>query len=182
MRGWSGSVESPMSDAGRDIFDGKITTAQELKDRLRPMTPSDAQFIEAFERVRVSSAKYGRYYLRSLERAAKGENEPWFIPQDDRAIINLEHILPQTPQDNWPDFTQDDVSQYSKRLGNLVLLNASANSNLKSSSFEDKRAIYRDAPYVLTSQVADAGGWTPAAIVERQTGLAALAVKAWPTN
>jgi hypothetical protein len=146
------------------------------------MTPSDSQFTEAFERARVSSAKHGRYYLRSLESAAKDEAEPWFIPQDDRAIINLEHVLPQKPEGNWPTFTDDDATQYSKRLGNLVLLNASANSTAKSAGFEDKRAMYEASPYVLTSQVAEAEPSSPTTIVERQKGLAKLAVRAWPTG
>jgi hypothetical protein len=178
----SGSVETPLSAAAKDIFDGKITTTAQLKEQLKAMVPSNSQFAEAFERARVSSAKLGRYYLRSLESAAKDETEPWFIPQDDRAIINLEHVLPQKPEGNWPAFTEDDVNQYSKRLGNLVLLNASANSTAKSASFQDKRKMYADSPYVLTSQVAEVEDWSPTSIVERQKGLAQLAVKAWPAK
>jgi len=178
----SGSVETPLSAAAKDIFDDKITTAAQLKEQLKAMVPSNSQFTEAFERARVSSAKHGRYYLRSLESAAKDETEPWFIPQDDRAIINLEHVLPQKPEGNWPAFTEDDINQYSKRLGNLVLLNASANSTAKSASFRDKRKMYANSPYVLTSQVAEAEEWSPTSIVERQKSLARLAVKAWPAK
>ena len=40
-----------------------------------------------------------RYYLRSLETAAKNEAEPWFIPTDDGTVINLEHVLPKQPEE-----------------------------------------------------------------------------------
>ena len=176
----SGSVETPLSTAAKDIFERKITTAAELKQQLKTLTPSDPQFQEAFERARVSTAKLGRYYLRSLEMAAKGEAEPWFIPQDDRAIINLEHVLPEKPEENWPHITEDDVSQYAKRLGNLVLLRASDNSHLKSAGFAEKKQIYAKSPYVLTSQTAELDDWTVSAIVERQKQLAELAVRTWP--
>src|SRR5205823_1811306 len=103
------------------------------------VTPSDSQFKEAFERARVTSAKLGRYYLRSLERAAKQEDAPWFLPEDDKAVINLEHVLPEKPVDeSWDHFTDDEIQQYAKRLGNLTLMRARDNSNLKSASFEEK--------------------------------------------
>jgi Protein of unknown function DUF262/Protein of unknown function (DUF1524) len=178
----SGSVETPLSSAARDIYEGSITTAAELKHSLSHLTPTDSQFQEAFERARVTSAKIGRYYLRSLERAAKGEHEPWFQPEDDKAIINLEHVLPEKPEENWDHIPEADVQQYAKRLGNLALMQARDNSNLRSASFEDKRMVYKDSPYVLTSQIALHAHWTVDDIVGRQKQLAQLAIKAWPTS
>jgi hypothetical protein len=178
----SGSVESTLSDAARDIHNGSITTAEDLKVRLTQLTPSDSQFKESFERARVTSAKLGRYYLRSLERAAKGEHTPWFLPEDDAAIINLEHVLPQRPEDNWPDVSEDDVTQYAKRLGNLVLMLAKDNADLRSAGFAQKRQVYKQSPYVLTSQVAESVTWTPQEIIERQKILADYAVLAWPAK
>jgi hypothetical protein len=178
----SGSVQTPLATAAREVFEGNITTAEELKQQLKNLTPSDSQFKEAFERQRVSSAKLGRYLLRSLERAAKSEATPWFLPEDDAAIINLEHVLPQKPEDTWPDITDDDVAQYSKRLGNLTLMLAKDNADLKSASFETKRAVYARSPYVLTSALAEYPAWGVAEIIARQKQLADLAVKAWPTS
>ncbi|MHB8245505.1 MAG: DUF262 domain-containing protein [Acidimicrobiales bacterium] len=176
----SGSVETPLSQAARDVFSGELTTANALKDQLKGLIPSDQEFRDAFERCRVSSAKLGRYYLRSLEMMAKNESEPWYVPQDDRSIINLEHVLPEKPQGNWPHLTDEDVSQYAKRLGNLVLMRASDNSYLKSDSFAAKRVVYAASPYLLTSQLGALDQWTPDSITTRQHQLADLAVKTWP--
>jgi hypothetical protein len=176
----SGSVETPLSTAAHAIHEGTVTTAAQLKEQLVGLTPSDSIFQEAFQRAKVTSAKLGRYYLRSLERAAKGEGEPWFLPEDDKSVINLEHVLPDKPEGNWPQFTEDDVAQYSKRLGNLALMLAKENADLKSAAFAEKRAIYEQSPYVLTSEIAGYDDWTPQAVVSRQEHLADLAVKAWP--
>lgn len=176
----SGSVEEPLAAAARDVFSGKITTVQDLKKSLAGVVPVDQVFREALETARVSKAALARYYLRSLEVAAKHEPEPWFIPQDDRSVINLEHVLPQKPEGNWPQFNEDEVAAYSKRLGNLALIRASDNADLKSGGFETKRAIYKASPYILTSQIAEASDWTSAEISSRQKQIAALGVAAWP--
>jgi hypothetical protein len=142
--------------------------------------PPDEQFRQAFETATVSKASLARYYLRSLEMAAKEEATPWFIPNDDRQTINLEHVLPEKPEENWPSFNEDQIRIFSKRIGNLVLLLAKSNSTLRSADFETKRAIYQQTPYVLTSQIATLHTWREKGIADRQRILADLALKAWP--
>jgi hypothetical protein len=82
---------------------------------------------------------------------AKAEPEPWHIPNDDKNIINLEHVLPEKPMGNWPKFESDMVKLYWRRIGNLALLRVSENSGLKSDAFTVKAKVYKEAPYVLTS-------------------------------
>jgi hypothetical protein len=176
------SVELPLAEAAQQVAEGKLSSAQELAGYLSILTPGDGEFRSAVEAMRVSNAKLARYYLRSLEMTAKNESEPWFIPQDDRAIINLEHILPKKVEDNWPGFTDEDVRRLTTRLGNLALMRASDNSDLKSQAFDAKKAVYAQSPYLLTTMIADADAWTDAEIDERQEQLADLAVKTWPAT
>jgi hypothetical protein len=116
------------------------------------------------------------------QMTAKNEAEPWFMPMDDRSVINLEHVLPRKPEGNWPEFSDDDVDLFSTRLGNLALLRATDNSDLKSQAFAEKKQLLANSPYLLTSQIGDLEDWTPAAITERQKKLAELAVRTWPTK
>jgi hypothetical protein len=176
----SGSVELPLAGSANDVFLEKCTTCAELKKRLVDITPTDTEFGAEFESARVSKAQLARYYLRSLEMAAKDEAAPWFIPTDDRAIINLEHILPKKPDSSWSQFTDDEASAYVNRLGNQALLRASDNSNLHNTGFGEKKKAYAASPYILTSQIADLADWSPAAIANRQKTLSGLAIKAWP--
>ena len=176
----SGSVEQPLAFAANEIFTGKITTPAELKKRLHDVTPNDEEFRIEFETARVSKAQLARYYLRSLEMAAKGESEPWFMPTDDRSVINLEHILPKKPDVNWPQFSEEEVGVFVNRLGNQALMRASDNSDLKSATFADKKQTYSSSPYVLTSQIGDLAKWNAESVAVRQKALAQLAVSAWP--
>ena len=115
-----------------------------------------------------------------MELSAKDEAEPWHIPNDDRSAINLEHILPEKPEGNWPQFSDEQVKLYYKRIGNLCLMRASDNCAAKSDAFTQKQSMFAASPYLLTNQIAETADWTAAAIVARQKVLAALAVKTWP--
>ncbi len=176
----TGSVEEGIADAAHEIFTQNITTSNDLKAKLSHLTPSDGRFLAAFETATVSNRKLARYYLRSMELSAKGEREPWHIPNDDRSEINLEHVLPEKPEGNWPKFSDDEVRLYYKRIGNLCLLRASDNSTAKSASFSTKMPIYENSPYELTKQIATAADWTVSEITNRQKTLAPIAVATWP--
>jgi hypothetical protein len=176
----SGSVEIPFSTVANKVFLKEIASADEIKRELRDVVPNDAQFQLRFEIATVSNEKLARYYLRSLEMAAKGTSEPWFIVNDDGQTINLEHILPKNPQENWPLFSSEDIKVHVKRIGNLALLQATSNSTLKSEGFSVKKSIFANSPYTLTAKIAAYDDWNPGAIAQRQKDLALLAIKTWP--
>jgi hypothetical protein len=176
----SGSVEEPIATSAQKVFAGEITTAASLKKELSHIVPVDEQFRQVFETATVSKATLARYYLRSLEMAAKKEATPWFIPNDDKQTINLEHVLPDRPGKNWPQFTDENARIYVKRIGNLALLLAKSNSDLRSSDFKTKKTVYKDSPYELTRQISTLSEWTEEKIAERQKLLADLALRAWP--
>lgn len=176
----SGSVENPLADRAHEVFTGQITDAAKLKKKLSPIIPGDAPFQQEFEIATVSKASLARYYLRSLEMAAKSEAAPWFIPNDDKQTINLEHVLPEKTEGNWNHINPDVAKVYVKRLGNLALMLAKGNSDLRSSAFDKKRAVYKDSPYETTRQISSVAEWNEVRIGDRQKILAGLALKAWP--
>lgn len=175
-----GSIDEVLGGVANVVFIGEITTSAGIRKKVSDTIPLDEEFCRAFETASVSKAQFARYYLRSLEMAAKDEATPWFIPNDDKQVINLEHILPQAPLDNWPEFSEDEVKVYSRRIGNLALLLAKTNSDLASNDFKTKKAVYKDSPYELTRMIARNKTWTVNEIASRQKALADLALKAWP--
>jgi len=175
----TGSVEEGLAGAAHKMFAGDISSAADLKTELKGITPGDGTFLPAFELARVSNRKLARYYLRSLELVSKGEDQPWHIPNDDRSTINLEHVLPDKPGRNWPQFTEEQVKLYRNRIGNLALILARDNSAAKSAGFSEKKPIYAKSPYMLTRQLADVDDWTSDEIIARQKTLAKLAAKTW---
>ena len=176
----SGAVEEPLSAAAEAVFSRTVKDAKKLKERLRQVIPNDEQFKSAFELATVSKAALARYYLRSLERSATNKPDPWFIPNDDQQVINLEHVLPINPGAQWAQFDDETARAYVRRLGNMALLLAKSNADLRSLAFQAKKAVYNETPYALTRQISDAREWGPGSITERQKKLAALALKTWP--
>lgn len=176
----SGSVEATFSDVAHKVYGGELKTAQEIKKHLSSFIPTNEQFRQGFSTATVSSGPLARYYLRAMEKVAQDQKNPWWVPNEDKESMTLEHVLPLKPEGNWPQFTDEEVKTYAKRIGNLCLLPKGVNSDLKSASQDEKYAVYKDAPYVLTSQIVEARIWNVASICKRQSGLADLALKAWP--
>ena len=176
----SGSVEQTFSDVALKVYKAELKTTGEVKTFLSDLIPSNEQFLESFRSASVTNGQYARYYLRAMEKVAQKLNDPWWVPNEDKDSMTLEHVLPQNPEGHWPQFTEDEVKIYAKRIGNLCLLPKTTNADLKNSDQNTKYAVYKDAPYVLTSQIVEEPTWNREAICRRQSGLAKLALKAWP--
>ena len=175
----SSNIEETLAAISNKIYSGEITNTEDLKRSISNIIPTNEQFKQAFELISITKHALARYYLRTLERAVTKRPNPHFILNEDKEAITLEHILPEKPGNNWPQFSDEEVTSYWKRLGNMVLLQQKDNSNLKSAPFSDKKTTYEKCPYELTVQVTTVPNWTVETIKERQSGLAKLAVKAW---
>ncbi|MYL41234.1 DUF4357 domain-containing protein [Virgibacillus salexigens] len=109
-------------------------------------------------------------------------------PFYDHSVITVEHVLPQTPKEgsdwlaNFPD-----PSEYVHKLGNLVLLTRSKNSQARNYDFNKKKTSYFQpkngvTTFALTTQVIQENEWTPKALEERQKKLINLLRHAWDLN
>ncbi|MGA2678332.1 MAG: DUF262 domain-containing HNH endonuclease family protein [Sedimentisphaerales bacterium] len=176
----SGNIEDNMARVAHKIFKGDIKTKKEVYKEIAGIIPSDEQFNQAFQAATVSKAQFARYYLRAMESVAQSKSEPWYVPNSDKELMTLEHVLPEEPGNNWPQFTEEEVEAYCKRIGNLCLLPKKPNNDLRSANQKEKFAVYKGCPYTLTSQIANVPKWTKDTIIQRQKTLADLAMKAWP--
>ncbi|MFL5741389.1 MAG: DUF262 domain-containing protein [Flavisolibacter sp.] len=160
------------------IYLGEIKTSEQLSKESEKVVIGDAEFGAAFEILTVGPAKIARYYLRALETTARGEPDPEFIPNDD-LVINLEHIMPESINDDWKHVPFQDQESHLKRLGNMVLLKAKKNSDAGNLAFKEKRKIYRDSTFLLTKEVSQRNKWDREEIEKRQKKMAELAVQTW---
>lgn len=158
-----------------------IKNAAQLTSAL-DIIPSDALFETAFSEVRISQDFIARYLLRALEMKAKGVSEPENIPNDEENVINVEHILPEHPETNWPNIDPEMASALYKRLGNMVLMQSSKNSLIGNSAFSEKKKVLKDSAFALTNEVAKESKWEGKQIKERQARLAKVAVETWPMS
>ncbi len=184
MRGQS--LEDAYAETAFAVTEGRIKTLGQLRaSPLGEKIPNDARFRADFATATVSATWLATYYLMALEHAEKQtEDFPEVAPINDRRILNLEHILPVTPGDDWSHLDPQIASAYYRRIGNLVLLNAKKNSAIGNIGFKDKRAAFQKSAILLTRQVFDmttpSTQWGPAEIDKRQAKLADVAVRTWP--
>lgn len=177
--GRSGSIEETYAEIARNIYKGEIKNAKGLSGALNAVVPTDERFRAEFATARVSQNYLARYYLRALEDTLKEQDEPELIPNDDPAI-NLEHILPQTPEADWSHVLPEMAAAYCKRIGNMVLLPSKINSTIGNQSFAVKKSAFSNSGLELTKMVATESAWGVDQIAKRQEFLASLAVKTWP--
>jgi hypothetical protein len=177
--GRGGMLDTQYSLRAMEVGTKVITTADQLAKKMAPYVPTDAEFVEAFTNARVSRPHLARYYLRALEKNAKGLPQPEYVANEDVADITLEHILPLNPGKDWK--IADEAAQAAQKLlGNMVLIRANQNREIANLGFEAKRAALGKSGYDLTKQVAKYKTWTRDDIRDRQAALAKLAVKTWP--
>jgi hypothetical protein len=177
--GRGGMLDTQYSLRAADVGTKKIAKATELRDAMKKYVPTDAEFEQAFRTARVSRSHLARYYLRALEKSRQADPQPEYIANEEAAEINLEHILPLTPTQDW-GVGSDDARAVQKRLGNMVLLRAGTNTDIGNKPFSEKKVAYAASGYMTTSEVATRSSWGLTEIEERQAELARLAVKTWP--
>jgi len=105
----------------------------------------------------------------------------------DHPIITVEHVLPQNPaaDSEWlKDFTEDQRTQWTHRLANLLLLNRTKNAEAQNYDFAAKKEKYFTSKngvttFALTSQVLAQNTWTPDLLVSRQQSLLATMTTGW---
>lgn len=175
-----GVMEARYAELGQAITSAGLKTAAAVRAKGKEFVPNDAAFEGAFATAVVSKITLARYYLRALERGKRGDAQPELVPNEDASVITLEHILPERPEGNWPQFTEDEHDAYWKRIGNMVLLQQRLNNKLRSAGFDEKKKRFEPSSLLLTKEIAGYAAWDKTAIEKRQQELAALAVRVWP--
>lgn len=172
-----GSLERLYSEAAKAVTEGKIQTPDDVIKEMKTV-PSDSAFKAAFIYATVSKQKIARYYLRELE-IAKSEKDSEKIPDIDPNNVNLEHVLPITPTEEWKNFDSEDWRTYHRRLGNMAIMASRPNSAIGNQIFSEKKKAYKDSSFHFTKHLNDFKDWDKKAIELRQEEMAELAVKHW---
>lgn len=175
-----GTLEKEYANKAKKVFSEEIKNARELREELKKLIPDDAEFKEKFITATVSNEKYARYYLRAIKNQKKGITSPELIVNSDPDVINIEHILPKNPHENWSNFNEDQVISLNKRIGNLTLMQNKLNSEQGNESFSQKKNYFMSSNLWITKMIADNyNEWTPDNIRDRQEKLADIAVQTW---
>lgn len=186
-RGRTGKLEIQSATIASSIWSQKSKSANAVWEKLKAILPSNEEFSEDFSRYTDTKAARARWILRELEVQKWINNNPGKPlqnePVTDPNIVNLEHILPKNPDQDWGGVMSSDrelVSDCLNRLGNLCLLDKPNNKKEASGAYQRKSDIYRKSDFLLTKSIPETyPNWDRSAIDSRQKELAKLALERW---
>jgi hypothetical protein len=175
-------LEPLYSEIATYIRKRKPKNVQEIFEKLAKLYPDDKLFHESFQKKSFNKNSTGlaRYILQEINSHYAGHKE--LIANPNATEVNLEHILPQKPNDVWlAKFSKTtDPSQYIYRLGNLTLLDSKMNRSVGNSSFQEKcNKAFSRSQLEITKEISIYTNWSPKQIEERQTKMADAACQIW---
>jgi hypothetical protein len=175
-----GEQERTYSAAAIKIHRGESVTKGEAISLLAPIYPDDNLFKVAFadKSIRTTDARNKRVVRYILCRVEKHiTNSDLDFASDS---FNLEHVLPQNPENGWEQFNDSQVEAMVYRLGNMTLLSSARNRDIGTAPYEEKREIFRESEYEVTRRIAEHyAEWTPEKIANHQNWLADQATAIW---
>lgn len=175
------ALEPVYHEAAKGLLDGRASTPAEVFARLKAIYVDDVKFGQDFTRLVIDTSgqrkKLAKYILARLEEDASARA---CDPDTDPASI--EHVLPENPSNAWEAmFPREHWDSAIYRLGNLTLLDPSANRQVGNAEYPAKHAEYSKSRYEITRKLAEDAPteWTLPLVEVRQSRLANRAVHLW---
>ena len=160
---------------------------REFLSQPRRLWPVDDQLAESIGSLNfywTGKASQRLFILRRLEESyGHKEHVDW-----DTTIVQIEHILPQTPTPEWLALLEPDVEpgetpadlhqRIVHRLGNLTL--TGYNPDLSNKPFPEKRALLAISKFSMSTELAQQPTWGLPQIEARGKAVADRAAEIWP--
>lgn len=98
----------------------------------------------------------------------------------DSDLFTIEHILPENADEEWGEFSFDEINRSRFRIGNLTLLEKKLNREAAQKSFAEKCKLFEKSQSKLTNSIPTKfSTWDEAKIATRQRMLAKHAKAVW---
>lgn len=98
----------------------------------------------------------------------------------DSDLFTIEHILPENADEEWGEFSFDEINRSRFRIGNLTLLEKKLNREAAQKSFTEKCKLFEKSQSKLTNSIPTKfSTWDEAKIATRQRMLAKHAKAVW---
>ncbi|WP_432448288.1 DUF262 domain-containing protein [Aliiroseovarius marinus] len=162
------------------ISKGDLINSNEVLSELRSVYPSDQVFKASFETKTFDTTnsrnkQIVRYLLAKIQAQETQTAFSWPPP-----AISVEHILPENPDKNWPEFDDATAAAEVYRIGNMTLLEEQTNRSIGNKSYNDKRPELAKSKILTTSKLAASyQTWDIDAINDRQSSMAKMATGIW---
>jgi len=116
-----------------------------------------------------------KYILSKIEKN-KYNNEI----SSESDIFTIEHILPESADEEWGDFSNEQIFRSIYKLGNLTLLEKKLNREAGTKRFKEKIPFFQKSNSKITQAIPEFyDSWTEAKVSERQKQLSKFAKSIW---
>jgi len=157
---------------------GKIDSLIKAKDKKLEMfgilsnlesnmrLPNDIELRQTLENTNFYNFQYCKFYLSMIEETITKSR-----PNLDDKNLQVEHIMPQTLNDNWKKALGDDAEnihqEYVNNIGNLTLIRH--NQELGNKSFSEKKDVYQNKAglQIAKSEITNNEIWNERTIKKR---------------
>jgi uncharacterized protein with ParB-like and HNH nuclease domain len=124
--------------------------------------------------------EFARLILQEIDRVMQPDGQ---LP-DYSTINTIEHVLPQTLDDEWRDYLGSEafdmnLERIKNTIGNLCLISQQANSRVGQDPFERKKNGYTDVSALTRDLKERTGKWNIGSIKKRSKDLAQKALEIW---
>ncbi|MBY5989335.1 DUF262 domain-containing protein [Roseovarius atlanticus] len=149
-------------------------SAQKFNKTISEYAPTDAESVSAFKKLSITHNGSRRAILKRFELDLR-QTEELDIASPSR--VHVEHIYPQKPKEGerW-----EDHGRLVNRLGNLTLLSARLNKEIKNGNFELKKPAFSKSELLMTKALAAGAGWSAVLMNSRQEKMAKKVPVLWP--
>lgn len=162
------------------LHNGKVITITDVIQALRTIYPDDNSFYLSFSEkqlktVQSRNKRIVRYILFKIEKHCSGNTH-----DIDSDSYNIEHVLPEFPENDWSQFNDRDHEAFVYRIGNMTLMNTTENRRLGNVGFDIKKETFAKSVFAITRKIAeDNSEWTMERIASRQKWMANQAKTIW---
>ncbi len=176
----TGEQEKLYNDIAFKIANGELKTAADIIVKLKAVYPEDDIFSSSFADKELSTIgarnkKVVRYILFILEKHLSNSDYDF-----ESEKYSIEHILPESPGTEWPDYNENTDSSFIYRLGNYTLLTQSENRDIGNKGYDEKKAVYEKSNFQITKKVSEDNSiWGSERITNRQKAMARWATSIW---
>ncbi len=171
--------ERVYNEVATRISSGTSSVSHAL-DGLKKVYPEDARFKAAFadKELKTTSSRNKnvvRFILFAFEKHLSNKE---YDPESNK--YNIEHILPENPGEQWPDYDEHRDKKLIYRLANMTLMENKLNREAGNSSYATKCDAYKNSIFGITRKVSEEyTGWNADKIASRQNWMARQATTIW---
>ena len=176
----SNEQEAIYNSIAQKLTTGGLSTLRGAIAELKHVYPEDAEFRAAFSEKELLTTnsrnkRIVRFILFQIEnRTAYNDFE------FESSQYSIEHILPEHPAAGWEQFDEHAHDRCVYRLGNMVMLNRSANREVGNLSFDEKTTSYQKSEFATTRRIAENyDSWSVEKIEAQQNWMARQATAIW---